>query len=480
MKKAAFLIIFIAYISFASAQLTQVRKIDGSSISTAQIDALMKRLMDTAEVTGVCIGIINDNKPVYVKTYGYKNKEKAEPIDTATVFYAASFSKSVFAFIVMHLVQDGKLDLDKPLYQYLPKPIPDYENYKDLAGDDRWKLITARHCLSHTTGFPNWRQLNPRDNRKLEIFFKPGERYAYSGEGLVLLQLAVETITGKSVEELAKEYVFIPYSMINTSYQWQPRFESNYAVGYNASGNPLRKYKTRPVNAAGSMETTISDYTRFNMALLQGKGLNAEAKQEMFSPQIAIHSRRQFPSLNNDTTSENNKIQLSYGLGFGLLHSPFGWAYFKEGHDDGWEHYNITFPGKKTSLIIMTNSSNGESIFKEMLEEIIGDVYTPWQWESYSPYFAYLNTPVAEQNNYIGNYRMGDMEAVVSLENGKLYLEAAKGGVNKQKLYLLPGGRFRIREFPVEVEFQKDANGNVIKMIAWVDGNDRNEFTRVK
>lgn len=472
-------VVFII-ISFSSeAQLTRIKKIDGSYISTAQVDELMKRLMDTAEVTGVCVGIINEGRQ-YIKTYGFKNKEKGELIDTGTVFYAASFSKALFAFMVMHLVQEGKLDLDKPLYQYLPKPIPGYDNYKDLAGDDRWKLITARHCLSHTTGFPNWRQLNPRDNRKLEIFFTPGERYAYSGEGLVLLQLVVETITGESVEDLAKEKVFIPFGMHNTSYQWQPRFENNYALGYDVSGNALRKNKTRPVNAAGSMETTIGDYTRFIYNVLQGKGLNAKSTQEMFSPQVAIHNRRQFPSLNNDTTSENKKIQLSYGLGWGLLRSPFGWAFFKEGHDDGWEHYNINFIDKKTSLIIMTNSSNGESIFKEMLEEIIGDVYTPWQWESYTPYFAYLNLPATEINNYPGTYKMGDMEALVSSENGRLYLAVEKGGVKKQKLYLLKENLFRLREFPVEIEFQKDGNGNVIKMIAVVDGSDRNEFTRVR
>jgi CubicO group peptidase (beta-lactamase class C family) len=477
--KQLLLIVFIAISFLSTAQMKQIKRIDGSSISTTAIDHLMKRLMDTAEVTGVCLGIINDNKPVYVKTYGYKDKEKGELIDTATEFYAASFSKSLFAFMVMHLVQEGKLDLDKPLYQYLPKPIPEYDNYKDLAGDDRWKLITARHCLSHTTGFPNWRSLNPRNNKKLEIFFKPGERYAYSGEGLVLLQLVVETITGKSVEDLAKEKVFIPFGMYSSSYQWQPVYEKNYALGYGVSGEEFKKYRTRPINAAGSLETTIADYTRFISAVLQGKGLTPKARQEMLSPQIAITNRRQFPSLNNDTTSENKKIQLSYGLGWGLLKSPYGWAFFKEGHDDGWEHYCISFIDKKTSIIIMTNSSNGESIFKEMLEEIIGDVYTPWQWEGYVPYFAYEAVPPAEVNNYTGTYAMGDLKAEVSNGDGTLYMEVAQGGVKKQKLYLMKNGRFRLREFPVEIQFEKDASGNITKMIAWVD-KERNEFTRVK
>lgn len=386
MKKTLLFLSFFLLLLSAHAQLKRIKRVDGSTISTAQIDALVKKLMDTAEVTGLCLGIINDNKPVYVKTYGFKNKEKGELIDTATNFYAASFSKSLFAFIVMHLVQEGSIDLDKPLYQYLPKPIPEYGNYKDLAGDDRWKLITARHCLSHTTGFPNWRQFNPRDNRKLEIFFTPGERYAYSGEGLVLLQLVVETITKKTVEELAREKVFIPFNMTRTSYTWQPHFEVNYALGYNERGAALRKNKRTSANAAGSMETTIADYTRFISAVMEGKGLTAKSKKEMLRPQIQIFSKRQFPSLNSDTTSENKKIQLSYGLGWGLLNSPYGRAFFKEGHDDGWEHYNINFMDKKISIVLMTNSSNGESIFKEMLEKVIGDTYTPWQWEQYTPY----------------------------------------------------------------------------------------------
>lgn len=172
--KQSLLLVYLSFLAFsAQSQLRQIKRIDGSSISTAHIDELVKQLMDTAEVTGLCLGIINDNKPVYVKTYGFKDKEKGELIDTATTFYAASFSKSVFAFVVMHLVQEGLIDLDKPLYQYLPKPIPEYDNYKDLAGDDRWKLITARHCLSHTTGFPNWRQFNPRDNKNWKYFSNP-------------------------------------------------------------------------------------------------------------------------------------------------------------------------------------------------------------------------------------------------------------------------------------------------------------------
>src|SRR5579872_957298 len=105
---------------------------------------------------------------------------------------AASLSKSAFATVVMRLVEDGRLDLDKPISGYLSKPLPDYPQYADLKGDDRYKKLTLRILLSHTSGFPNWRAFE--EDRKLRIHFEPGTRYAYSGEGIDLAQLAVETV----------------------------------------------------------------------------------------------------------------------------------------------------------------------------------------------------------------------------------------------------------------------------------------------
>ena len=144
-----------------------------ASGQTLSIDSTVEKLMDSAGVTGLCLGVVRADTVAYVQAYGYKSTATKQKNDTATSFYAASFSKAVFAYLVMQLVDEGKLGLDKPLFTYLPKPIPEYKNYKDLEGDNRWQLITARNCLDHSTGFPNWRQYNPRGNKKLEIFFTP-------------------------------------------------------------------------------------------------------------------------------------------------------------------------------------------------------------------------------------------------------------------------------------------------------------------
>jgi len=183
----------------------RVKRPDGQSLSVPKIDRIVTDLTEKGEVTGLYLGIINDNKPVAVKAFGYSNKPAGKKSDTAASLYAASLAKFLFGYIVLQLVDKGFIDLDKPLYTYLPKPLPAYKNYEDLAGDDRWKLITARHCLSHSTGFPNWRKNdNPHNNNKLEFFFTPGKFYSYSGEGIELLQLVVETVTGKNLETLAQ------------------------------------------------------------------------------------------------------------------------------------------------------------------------------------------------------------------------------------------------------------------------------------
>ncbi len=368
----------------ASTNETKIKRLDGSTISAAEIERTVTRLMSAARVTGIGIAIINDSKIVYVNGFGFRNKERQQPLTADTVMYGASFTKAVFAYLVMQLVEEGALDLDKPVYQYLKKPLPEYEKYKDLAGDERYKLITARMLLSHTSGFPNWRWFNP--DKKLDIKFAPGSKYSYSGEGISLLQFVIEAGIKRSIGEMMRERIFKPFGMTRTSMTWETSFEDNYATSYDENEKPLGHRRRDEAQAAGSMDTTISDYARFMQAVMQGRDLKSRFRNEMFSPQIGIFSKQQFPTPSSETTDENRKIELSYGLGWGVFRTPFGKAYFKEGHDDGWENHSVCFPDKKIAVVLMSNSSNGDSIFKELLETLIKDTYTPWKWEGYVPY----------------------------------------------------------------------------------------------
>jgi CubicO group peptidase (beta-lactamase class C family) len=441
----------------------------GKEIDAGTIDKFIERIRDAAGVTGIAVGIINQNQPVYSKKYGINSNASGQYGTLNSSLYAASFSKSVFAFLVMQLVDQNKLDLDKPLYTYLPKPLPEYADYKDLNADDQWKLITLRHCLSHTTGFPNWRFLNPENTGKLKIFFTPGSRYAYSGEGIVLAQLVVEAVTGKKLEELAQEMIFRPFGMQRTSFVWQPGFDVDYAVGHGYDEQVFPIKKRNNANAAGSMQTTIADFTQFIAAILQGKGLSKKERDQMLSPQIRIFTKRQFPSLNNDTTSQYKTIELSYGLGWGLFKTPYGQAFFKEGHsDDGWVNYCIAIPDKQIGLVMMSNSMNGESIFKELTEYLMG-ITIPWEWEGYIPYKPTVKVPENVLRRYEGEYS-GQAKARVFLEAGELKLEASEEGLPKSTLYATSDKSFFIKLMPLSLEFITKSDGTIEKMKVNDDG----------
>jgi CubicO group peptidase (beta-lactamase class C family) len=384
--------ILLCTCTFIYAQNKQVIRLDGSKISEKQIDGTVKRLMDKANVQGLGLAVLNNKKTFFIKSYGYKNKPKNELLDTASIMYGASFSKAVFSYLTMKLVQEKVLDLDKPLCQYLSKPIADYEYFSDLKTDDRWKLITARMCLSHTTGLPNLRWFHPTTGVEdslgvMKIYFEPGTKYAYSGEGFKLLQLVVEEITKKTIDKLAVEKIFNPIGMTRTGFVWHNSFgDDNVAVGHMNNGDIDKKKKRTEAVAGGSLVTTIADYSKFIEHIMKAKGLTNKLFKEMISPQINIHSITQFPPLTFETTTENDAIHLSYGLGWGLLDCPNGKAFFKEGNGGAWKNYNINFPDKGIAIIILINSENGETIFQELIETIIGKTCIPWKWQGYIPY----------------------------------------------------------------------------------------------
>src|ERR1039458_9547899 len=258
----------------------------GFSARTVAILQSLGQPFAAAEVTGAGIAVFHNGKLELLKAYGLRDKEKNLPLTIDSVMSAASFSKVAFAYLAMELVDEGKLDLDRPVHQYLPKPLPEYPKYADLADDARYKRITARMLLSHTSGFANWRWME--EDRKLRIHFEPGSRYAYSGEGIDLLQLVIETVTKKPLADLMQQQVFEPLAMTRTSMVWQDRFESDYANGYDEYGRSLGPLKWKRPDAAGSMLTTISDFARFLQAVMGGGSLQPKAREQMLSPQVAI------------------------------------------------------------------------------------------------------------------------------------------------------------------------------------------------
>jgi CubicO group peptidase (beta-lactamase class C family) len=414
------------------AQKAQMYRPDGTPLAAPTIDSTVPKLMQGAHVTGTGIAIFGHGEIAYLKAYGVRDTEKNLPLTPDSVMTSASLSKSAFATVVMRLVQENRLSLDKPIVEYLAKPLPEYPRYADLNGDDRYKKLTLRMLLSHTSGFPNWRAFE--DDRKLEIHFDPGTRYGYSGEGIDLAQLVVETVTGKSLSVLMEEQLFKPLRMERTSMVWKPEFDTDFANGYDEYGRSLGPEKRSTPDAAGSMQTTLRDYAHFLRAILRRDVLSAETTAEMLSPQVAISSAHQFPSLSADTTDAYRKIALGYGLGWGLYFSPYGKAFFKEGHDEGWRHLALCLDNG-TGILIMTDSSNGEGIFKPLIDSLLGPTSFPFDWEGYTPYSLLPPLPKSKEhksvsvtpeqlNRLVGRYSYPpDVILSVTIESGRLFIQ---------------------------------------------------------
>ncbi len=368
-----------------------IKRLDGTSISKDKLTAKILQLTKDANVHGLAVSIFENNKVTYQKAFGYKDFNKKLVLNDTSNMYGASLSKAVFGVLVMKLVEEKVIDLDKPLESYLPKKIYEYpqltkwhDDYSDLKTDTFYHKITARMCLAHTCGFPNWRWYEP--DHKMRTLFEPGHHYSYSGEGLVYLQVVIEKLLGRSLESLAKEKLFKPLGMKKTSYKWQSDFSSDFAYGHNTKGETYEKDTDNEPRSASTLETSAKDLTLFFEAVMQKKILNRSSWDELMKTQIRIRSLTQFGESSMKDTSLYDDIRIGYGLGWGVLQSPNGNAIFKEGHGDGYQHYCILFPKAGKGVMILANSDNGESIFKELLEVTIRDIYTPWKWQYYIPY----------------------------------------------------------------------------------------------
>lgn len=367
-----------------------IRHLDGSRIKNSEAQALAEGVLKENNVTGAEIAVLNDGHLVWVAGFGLRDKQNNLPMTPVTTTWAASITKGVFAVYVMKLVEQGQLNLDKPVAHLLDKPLDNYPDYKqtavELVRDPRYALITPRMLLSHTAGFANFASLEP--DKKVHIHYTPGSRFAYSGEGLNLLQFVIEQREHKPLDQLTQETIFTPLGMRNTSMIWNEAFASNAADRYDADGKFISHTRRDRARAAGSMTTSVEDLARFTTALLSEDKqwlLTPASQKTMLTPVVRIDAAHQFPTFDEAMSSEGPNVGLAYGLGWGLLtKTKFGPAFFKEGHGDGAQNYMICFIQHRDCMIILTNSDNGELAFKPLLEGILGDTVTPWVWENYT------------------------------------------------------------------------------------------------
>ncbi len=298
-----------------------------------QRSAAIQQILKEANIPAISLAYIKEGKLQEQYNIGVKSAEAKQPINDSTVFAACSLSKTVFSYGVYKLVKDKRLDLDRPLYQYCA--------YKDVEDDARYKQVTARMILSHSSGLPNWR------NGNLKFKYDPGKQYSYSGEGFVWLSKVIEKITNEPVEAYMQENVLKPLAMYNSSYVWQKNFDSNYAYPHTDNARSTQNDFPSNANVAASLQTNSTDYAKFIVAVLNDKDF--------------------LSALRADTGMYVDK-NIRWNKGLGVEQTSYGRANFQWGDNGTFKAFLITYPEKKEGLVYFTNSENGLDIARDILK----------------------------------------------------------------------------------------------------------------
>jgi CubicO group peptidase (beta-lactamase class C family) len=384
----------LAGLLFALAVSSLAQKAKHTLPAGSAIDAAAKQTMARTHANGMAIAVIDHGKVGYVQAYGIRNA-KGEPLTPDTVMYGASLTKMVFVYHVMQLVDQGKIkldtpfkdDFDKPLIEYGPhtdeKFLAKYGPYTDLASDPRWEKLTPRMSLTHSTGFANFWFIEP--DHKLRIHFEPGTQFSYSGEGLSLLQFAIEH--GKPSQGLGVDMddltmaTFARLGMTRTRLMWRPDFAVNLADGWNDKGQPQPHDERSKVRVAGSMDTTITDLPKFVAALVRGDGLSKTSRAEMTRPQLHLTTAHQFPNFGPLLPVNQQRKDLYAGLGVVVFDGPQGHGFFKGGHNEQTANTVVCLEKSQRCVIILSNDVRAEAGFANLVKFVLGDTGVPYDWE---------------------------------------------------------------------------------------------------
>ena len=338
-----------------------VRPVDAgpaASVSTrSTVEALAEltpRLMIALDVPGVGIALIRDGEIAWRGYFGVKRSDGAEPIDSLTIFEAASMSKPAYAYPFMKLVETGAMDLDTPLVRYLGR---DY-----IAGDTLHRAITARMVLAHTSGFPNW-----RGDEGLTVEFAPGTQIGYSGEGFQFLQTVAEAVTAKSMADFTRGGLLDPLGLTSASYVWLDAHDSLASFGHTADGVPRPRAPYTEANAAYTLYITPVGYARILLEIMGAPtgphSLSAATKATMLAPQHVAPDRE---PIRRGGRSDG---EVHFTLGWRLDRTPSGDRYWHSGSNStGFQCYAEFDPATGDGIVIMTNSSSGSPLWRELMD----------------------------------------------------------------------------------------------------------------
>jgi CubicO group peptidase (beta-lactamase class C family) len=384
-----------------SALAAACEKESGPWIPSDGFLAELPRIMRAFAVPGVGIAVVEDGEVAWSRGFGVTHAVTRAPVDARTVFEDASLSKPVFAYLVMQLADQGLIDLDRPLVRY---------RRMDYLAEHPWiELITARDVLRHSTGLPNWRKSPATE--KLVPMAKPGTRIDYSGEAIFWLQLAVETITGQSLDQSMQAHLFGPAGMKDSSYTWNTdlagrsvhghrrhdqsepgmppqMFREQWSIAQQVAdrwGKPLSAWKyddaaralpevmalappglvTWPgdivANAAASLRSTVQDYAAFLTLMMTRKQRGSwevaeTTRQAMLTPQISIPGR-----------------WTEKGLGWNMEQTRDGPVFYHSGSNgDIFKNFAVGDAQRRRGIVVLTNGGSGSFVHQRVVRAATG------------------------------------------------------------------------------------------------------------
>ena len=337
-----------------------------------QLQARLPALMQASAVPGVGIALISDGAIAWQQGFGVRDRVTHVPVDVSTMFEAASMSKPIFAYAVLKLCERGVLDLDTPLVRYT--------RARFLPRDTRLDQITARHVLSHTTGFQDIRS----GSMPLAITFTPGEKWQYLGEGYAYLQSVVTElighvdpadcasfeaglqVCGTDFDAYMQANLLQPFRMMSSGYVSPDGFAAHVARPHDETGQPLPPRAYRPAGAArygamGGLVTTAGDYARFLIEVMNSKPpdavrLTSASLREMLRPQIAVE--------------DGPGYSIAWGLGWRLAHTNDGDLVSHGGDQRGFHATSEMSLATRSGYVILTNGDQGWQLIKTLAPEI--------------------------------------------------------------------------------------------------------------
>ena len=339
---------------------------EDSQINYEKFEQLLEKLTNQWRIPGMSIAVIHNGKIDYCQSFGVKKVHLNDKVNEDTIFDAASLTKPLFAYLIMQFVEKGVIDLEKPIIDYLKGTTImedylakfDYRLNQDGFRTDWFSLITPKHILSHSAGFPHGETYQANKPDVYPIFFKPGTQFKYSAEGYYILQKIIEHLTGQPVEELMKKYIFTPLNMTDSYMVWSEKISDNAAYGHSAINVPAKTLrKAMKSHAGGSLYTTAKDYAKFLTGVLNKKGLSDSTFKMMFEPVVSI---------------ENG---VSYAPGFTVEKSSRGICCWHTGDYAVFRNFAYANIDEKYGVVFFTNSFYGLAIYPDVMNALFKGDY---------------------------------------------------------------------------------------------------------